>query len=158
MCLLAPNLAPTWRPRSLQSRPRVAQETSKSAQEPPKTDQEPPRTAQEPPKTAQEPPKSRPRCPGAAQDLTRSRPGPPRSALDPTPYPRLEKKPPNFTTQSFRTSFRTTKRPKTKTSGGGTPPKGVFNPPPLCGRRARLGIRGLLELSRHISSDIKFQN
>jgi len=43
-------------------------------------------------------------------------------------YPRLGKKP-NIKTQTFRTSFQATKRPKSKTSGGGTPPKGVFNPP-----------------------------
>jgi len=75
------NSAPTWRPRALQEQPKSAQQPHKRAQEPPKT--------------AQEPPKRRPRCPGAAQDLTRSRPGPPRSALDPTPYRRLEK---NFPT------------------------------------------------------------
>ena len=156
MCILRPYLAPTWRPRSLQSRPRahkscprepkIAQEQPKIAQKPPKSAQDGPGAAQEPPKRAQEPtktakvsPKSRPSCPGAAQGLTRE---PPRSCQEPGPKPRIThdlKRTPNFTTQSFKISFQTTKRPKSKTSGGGTPPKGVFNthPPPNLGRRVR---------------------
>ena len=113
LCVLGSNLAPTWRPRSLQSRPRAHKSCPRE-----------PKIVQEPPKTAQEPPKSRPRCPGAAQDLTRA---PPRSCQEPGPNPRIThdlKRTPNFTTQSFRTSVHATKRLKSKTSGGGTPPRG----------------------------------
>ena len=74
------------RPRAAQERPRFAQEPPMTAQEPPKSAQDGPGAAQEPPKRAQEPPKSRPRCPGAAQDLTRA---PPRSCQEPGPKPRI---------------------------------------------------------------------
>ena len=161
LCLLRPYLAPTWRPRSLQSRPRahkscprepkIVQEPPKTAQDSPRASQdgpgaarEPPKRVEELPKTAQEPPKSRPRCPGAAQDLTRA---PPRSCQEPGPKPRNTydlKRTPNFTTQSFRTLFQTTKRPTSKTSGGGTPPKGVFNTiPPAAVPPAAVPTRGL---------------
>ena len=81
-------------------------------------------------------------CPGRAQDSSKTCPDPPQN-------PRIThdlKRTPNFTTQSFRTSFHATKRPTSKTSGGGTPPKGVFNPPPNSGRRVGPQSPGLLVL------------
>ena len=94
------HLGSNMAPKSAPELPKSAQETSKSAQKPPKTAQDSPRAsqerprrprsspraAQESPRAAQEPPKSRPRCPGAAQDLTRA---PPRSCQEPGPKPRI---------------------------------------------------------------------
>ena len=137
LCLLASILAPTWRPRSLRSRARVPKSRPRQAKSCPRADQdaqEQPKTrqglAQEPPKTAQEPAKRRPRCPGAAQDLPRTCSGSAQDVPEPLETPRITcvlKITPSFITQSFRASFQATKRPKSKTSGGGTHPKGVFN-------------------------------
>ena len=139
MCLLASILAPTWRPRAIQSRPRAAQERPRAAQERPRAAQEPPKSFPRAPKTAQERPRAAqdsPRasqkltkmarsCPGRAQDSSKTCPDPPQNQR----ITHDLKRTPNFTPQSFRTSFHATKRPTSKTSGGGTPPKGVFNPP-----------------------------
>ena len=124
-------------PRALQSRPRATKSRPRQAKSSPRADQdaqEQPKTrqglAQEPPETAQEPAKSRPRCPGTAQDLPRTCSGSAQDLPEPLETPRITcdlKRTPSFITQSFRTSFQATKRPKSKTSDGGTPPKGVFN-------------------------------
>jgi hypothetical protein len=98
LCLLASILAPTWRPRAIQSRPRAAQERPRAAQERPRAAQELPKSAKDGPGA----PKSRPRQPKSfpeadqdGQELPRTRPGLvqdlPRSATEPTHYPRLEK-------------------------------------------------------------------
>ena len=98
MCLLASILAPTWRPRAIQSRPRAAQERPRAAQERPRAAQELPKSTKDGPGA----PKSRPRQPKSfpeadqdGQELPRTRPGLvqdlPRSAPEPTHYPRLEK-------------------------------------------------------------------
>ena len=140
--LLGSILAPTWRPRALQSCPRAPKRPPRA----PKSRPRQPKIAQEPPKSRQRRPRSSPRAaqesPRAAQDSPRASQKPtkmPRSSprLDQstaeilpgtwpetTHYPRLEKTP-NFTTHFFRTSFQSTKRPKSKTSGGGTPHQGA---------------------------------
>ena len=145
LCLLRPYLAPTWRPRSLQSRPRA----HKSCPREPKIVQEPPKTAQDSPRASQERPRRPRSSPRAAQESPRAAQDSPRASQKPTKmprssprldqstaeilpgtwpetthYPRLEKTP-NFTTHFFRTSFQSTKRPKSKTSGGGTPHQGA---------------------------------
>ena len=80
-------MAPTWRPRSLQSRPRVPKSHPRVAQEPPKNVQEPPKTAQECSR--------RPRSsPGAAQDSLRA-------SQKPTKIPRRD---PGPAQEPFRTS------------------------------------------------------
>ena len=124
---------PSWlqlgaqeRSRAAQERPRAAQDrprTAKSRPRQPKSAQDGPGAAQEMPKTVQEPPKRRPRCSGAAQDSSKTCPDPPQNQR----ITHDLKRTPNFTPQSFRTSFHATKRPTSKTSGGGTPPKGGFN-------------------------------
>ena len=128
---LAAKIAPEL-PKSAQEPPKSRPRTAKSRPRQPKSAQDGPGAAQELPKTAQEPPKSRPRCPGAAQDLPRTCSGAAQDLPEPLETQRITcdlKRNPSFTTQSFRTSSKATKRPKSKTSGGGTPPKGVFNPP-----------------------------
>ena len=82
---LAAKIAPEL-PKSAQEPPKSRPRTAKSRPRQPKSAQDSPRAAQELPMTAQEPPKSRPRCPGAAQDLTRE---PPRSCQEPGPKPRI---------------------------------------------------------------------
>ena len=162
LCLLESNLASTWRPRTFQSRPRVPKSRPRQAKSCPRADQdaqERPGHAEDSPrrpKTAQEPAKSRPRCLGAAQDLPRTCSGSAQDLPEPLETPRITcdlKRNPSFITQSFRTSCQATKRPKSKTSGGGTPPKGVFNPPPNRGRRAEPVDPGLLVLPSPISLD-----
>ena len=138
MRLLGPILAPTWRPRAIQSHPR----RPRDLQERPRAAQEHHRGAQDSPRASQKPTKMARSCPGRAQDSSKTCPDPPQN-------PRIThdlKRTPNFTPQSFRTSFHATKRPTSKTSGGGTPPKGGFNPPPNSGRRVEWGSPGLLVL------------
>ena len=92
---LAPKNAPEP-PKSAQKPPKTCQELSKSRPRRPGAAQDPPRTrlgaAQDSPRACQEPTKMPKNSPGPAQDLLRIRPGPPRTARDPTHYLRLEKK------------------------------------------------------------------
>ena len=96
---LGSNLAPKNAqepPKSAQKPPKTGQELSKSRPRRPGAAQDPPRTrpgaAQDSPRACQEPTKMPRNSPGPAQDLLRIRPGPPRTARDPTHYLRLEKK------------------------------------------------------------------
>ena len=102
-----------------------AQELSKSFPRAPKTAQERPRAAQDSPRASQKLTKMAMSCPGRAQDSSKTCPDPPQNQR----ITHDLKRTPNYTPQSFRTSFHATKRPTSKTSGGGTHPKGVFNPP-----------------------------
>ena len=144
---LCASWAPSWlqlggqdRSRAAQECPRAAQESPKNGQEPPKTAQECPRqprsspgAAQDSPRASQKPTKMPKSSSGPAQDVPRTCSGAAQDLPEPLETQRITcdlTRNPSFTTQFFRTSFQATKRPKSKTSGGGTPPKGVFNPPP----------------------------
>ena len=119
---------PTWLRLGAQERSRAAQEHPRAAQERPRGAQERPTAAQDSTRQA----KSIPRAPKTAQEQPRTHPGVAQDLPDPLQIPRFThdlKSTPNFTTQALRTSFQTTKRPASKTSGGGAHPKGIFNPP-----------------------------
>ena len=123
---------PSWLQLFVQDRSRAALERPRAVQDSPRAAQECPRQPRSRPRASQKPTKMARSCPGRAQDSSKTCPDPPQN-------PRIThdlKRTPNFTTQSFRTSFHATKRPTSKTIGGVTPPKGAFNPPPNWGRRA----------------------
>ena len=86
----------------------------------PKNASEPPKSAQKPSKTSQELSKSRPRRPGAAQDLPRTRPGAaqdnPRACQEPTKMPRSRPFFPFHEFKGWGGSLRTlSKRPSAST-------------------------------------------
>ena len=114
---------PKSRPRTAKSRPRQPRSSPGAAQDSPRASQKPTKM----PKSSSGPAQDVPRtCSGAAQDLP-----------EPLETQRITcdlTRNPSFTTQFFRTSFQATKRPKSKTSGGGTPPQGGLQSarPPWC--------------------------
>ena len=152
MCLLGSILAPTGPPRTLQSRPRAPKSRPRQAKSCPRADQdaqEQPRTrrglaqeAQDSPRACQEPTKMPRSSPGPAQDLLRIRPGPPRTARDPTHYLRLEKKSQlhNAILQNF---FPSHKAAEIKNERRRHSPQGGLQSAAQRGRRARWGTRGL---------------
>ena len=135
------------RPRDLQERPRAAQERPRAAQERPRAAQDRPRQ----PKSLPRQPKSLPRADQDAQEQPRTCPGAAEDLPDPLQTPRLthdfsilaencrdsaknlarihalpttSKKRPTSPRNPSELLFQSTKRPKSKTSGGGTPPQG----------------------------------
>ena len=109
LCLLRPYLAPTWRPRSLQSRPRA----HKSCPREPKIVQEPPKTAQDSPRASQERPRRPRSSPRAAQESPRAAQDSPRASQKPTKMPRSSPRPDQSTAEILpRTWPETTQYPR----------------------------------------------
>ena len=117
-------------PKTAQDSPRASQERPRRPRSSPRAAQESPRAAQDSPRASQKPTKMPKSSSGPAQDVPRTCSGAAQDLPEPLETQRITcdlTRNPSFTTQFFRTSFQATKRPKSKTSGGGTPPKRVFN-------------------------------